>query len=397
MQANRKTRRFSAARRSDACNPTGMLVGGLFLAVTVGAAPPQQIDEYVLEPGHPSLQEWLLPEVSSPSGAPAADAVIELGRRLFFEPGLSRDGGMSCASCHVPALGWSDGLPIARGRNGKSLERGTPTLLNAAFNQFQMWDGRFETLEEQVWGPITSSDEMGSDLDHVLGFINSRDSYRVAFADAFPGERQPIDETRIKMAIAAFERTLVSRDSPFDRWVQGDASALSPEQVAGFAVFLDPERGNCAVCHAPPNFTDDGFHNIGLASFGEPDPDLGRYAERPVASMRGAFKTPTLRNIALTAPYFHDGSADTLGAVIEHYASGGAVKSNLSPNMTELSLSPRERQDLIAFLQALTGRLTAPPDRPGDGHSPDPSSDAPGVHISAIAKPDQPDRREDIE
>ena len=155
-------------------------------------------------------------------------------------------------------------------------------------------------------------------------------------------------------AIANFERTVVSRNSRFDQWAAGNASAMNDSEVRGFAIFLDAEKGNCAVCHSGANFTDNGFHNIGLASFGNAEPDMGRYAEKPLKLMRGAFKTPTLRDIGLTAPYFHDGSAGTLAEVVRHYSQGGVVKTNLSPNMKTLDLTTEEESDLVAFLHALT-------------------------------------------
>lgn len=148
--------------------------------------------------------------------------------------------------------------------------------------------------------------------------------------------------------------TIVSRDSPFDRWVAGDATALTPQQVQGFGVFIDPKKGNCSVCHSGANFTDNGFHNLGLASWGEKDPDMGRFTQKPIARMKGAFKTPTVREAARTAPYFHDGSAATLAAVVEHYAKGGVVKDNLSPNMKSLDLSAEEKAALVDFMQALS-------------------------------------------
>lgn len=161
------------------------------------------------------------------------------------------------------------------------------------------------------------------------------------------------DETLAK-AIASFERTVISNDTPFDRWAKGDKSAMSASAVNGFDLFMNPDKGNCAVCHSGPNFTDDGFHNIGLESYGQENPDMGRYAIKPIRILKGAFKTPTLREIGVTAPYFHDGSANTLDEVVEHYAKGGVVKTDLSPNMKALGLSETEKADIVAFLEALT-------------------------------------------
>jgi cytochrome c peroxidase len=161
-----------------------------------------------------------------------------------------------------------------------------------------------------------------------------------------------IDADAVSKAIASFERTALSTNSPFDRWVKGEAKAMNAQQVNGFRVFVG--KGNCAICHAAPNFTDDGFHNLGLASHGKPEPDMGRYAVKPVASMKGAFKTPTLRDIDRSGPYFHDGSATTLMEVVEHYDRGGTTRTDLSPNMKPLDLTQQEKEDLVAFMQALT-------------------------------------------
>lgn len=147
---------------------------------------------------------------------------------------------------------------------------------------------------------------------------------------------------------------MISKDSPFDAWIAGDKKAMTKQQIRGFKIFVDPNKGNCEVCHSGANFTDNGFHNIGLKSFGDENPDLGRYAERPLRLMKGAFKTPTLRDVSYTAPYFHDGSANTLEEVVDHYVKGGAVKTNLSPNMKALDLTVKEQADLVAFLEALS-------------------------------------------
>ncbi|MDX1757697.1 MAG: cytochrome c peroxidase [Marinobacter sp.] len=309
--------------------------------------------EYVFEAGHPSLQHWLMPEeVPFPEANNPTEARVELGKKLFFDPRLSGDGNMSCATCHNPVFGWSDGMPTAKGFQSRVLGRATPTITNTAFNALQMWDGRKDSLEDQALGPMVSSVEMNVDLKVAQARLMALPGYRTAFDAAYPGEGIT-DETLAK-AIASYERTIISTDSPFDQWVRGDEDAMTEAQINGFKVFVDPDKGNCAVCHSAPNFTDDGFHNIGLASYGEENPDMGRYVSVPLASMKGAFKTPTLRDVTETAPYFHDGSAKTLEEVIEHYALGGTVKDNLSPNMKELDLTTQEKADLLAFLQALT-------------------------------------------
>jgi cytochrome c peroxidase len=262
---------------------------------------------------------------------------------------------MSCATCHVPALGWTDGLPTGRGHDGMVLERATPTIINVGFNKILMWDGRAESLEEQATGPIINPNEMHNSVEDMVKTLKGIPGYVKAFNEAFYG--LGVSESRYRTAIAQFQRSVVVNNSPFDRWIQGDAKAMTAQQVRGFELFRNPGKGNCMVCHRPPNFTDDGFHNIGLPSFGDKNADEGRHSQVNVDMTRGAFKTPTLRNVAQTAPYFHDGSAKTLNDVIEHYMTGGVVKTNLSPNMIKPNLTQQDKQDLIAFLQALTGKV----------------------------------------
>ena len=328
-----------------ACGVIVENVGRAEIRITEG------VGRYILEAGHPSLAEWKLPPL-----APASDihgnALTDLGRRLFFDKRLSADKTRSCATCHRPELGWSDGLPTARGLDGKPLARATPGLANVAYGSLFNWDGRVASLEEQALGPVFSQSEMGSDAEELVARLEADRFYREAFTKLFPN--QPLNEKQVGLALAAFERTLLVQDTRFDRWVAGESGVLTDSEIRGFGVFIDPNRGSCGTCHAPPNFTDNGFHNIGLESFGHGNPDLGRYKIRPVRLMRGAFKTPPLRNIALSAPYFHDGSAATLEDVIEHYRTGGVVKENLSPEMKVLRLNAREKSDLVAFLKAIS-------------------------------------------
>jgi cytochrome c peroxidase len=300
--------------------------------------------------GDPSLAEFLLGAVPYPADNQPTTARVELGQKLFFDPRMSGDGNMSCATCHNPAMGWSDGLPTARGVKSSVLGRASPTIFNTAYNGIQMWDGRKKSLEDQAMGPMQANVEMNMDIGKLFQWIGNSTGYKALFAKAYPGE--PINESTLSRAIASFERTVVSQDSPFDRWVRGDAKALGPQQVEGFKIFLG--KGHCVACHSGPNFTDNGFHNLGLASWGMAEPDMGRYAQKPVNAMKGAFKTPTVREVARTAPYFHDGSARTLMDVVEHYDRGGDVKTNLSPNIKPLDLSLAEKQALVAFLESLS-------------------------------------------
>ncbi len=311
----------------------------------------------VLKAGHPSLKEWRLPAVPTPKDNALNAARVDLGRHLFFDPRLSGDGNMSCATCHNPALGWSDGLPTAKGIKSTVLGRASPTIVNSAFNTIQMWDGRKKDLEDQATGPLEAELEMHTDTTQLYKWISGISGYRALFASAYPGEE--INAATYAKAMASFERTIVMKDTPFDKWVAGNAKAMTAQQVRGFGIFLDSKKGNCAACHSAPNFTDNGFHNVGLASWGNPNPDMGRSAQKPIARMKGAFKTPQLRGITLTAPYFHDGSAKTLTDVVDHYAKGGVATSNLDPNIHPLTLTEQDRQDLVAFMNALTGTTPA--------------------------------------
>jgi cytochrome c peroxidase len=322
------------------------------LGVVVLAATPLLCAAQDLKPTKAD-QAWLLPAAPpSPADNKPSAARVALGKMLFFDPRLSRDGNMACATCHNPLLGWSDGQGTARGFKSQVLGRASPTVINTGYNSIQMWDGRKATLEEQAIGPMVADVEMNADLGAVFKWLSANEGYSRAFAKAYPGEA--VGEKTFSKAIAAYERTVVSNDSAFDRWLKGDGKAMTAQQVRGFRLFQDENKGNCAVCHSAPNFTDNGFHNVGLASYGVAQPDMGRFLIRPVAAARGAFKTPTLRDIELTAPYFHDGSAKTLMEVVEFYAKGGEVKKDLSANMKTISLTPQEKNDIVAFLKALT-------------------------------------------
>lgn len=301
---------------------------------------------------------WLLPEqIPMPADNVNTPARVELGKALFFDPRLSGSGAMSCSSCHLPHLGWTDGRKLPILPNGEVVGRHSPTVFNLAYNTQFMWDGRKVSLEDQAMGPHRHLSK--ADFAAATAKLTQMAGYRTMFAAAYPGA--PMNEETIAKALAAFQRSLVSRDSAFDRWVAGDTTALTPEQYRGYKVFSDPAKGNCGVCHSGPNFTDNGFHNIGLTS-----PDPGRFNIRKVAAMKGAFKTPTLRDIELSGPYYHDGSAATLREVVDHYDRGGVDRSNVSPEVRPLKLSEQDKQDLVAFMRSLTGRQTAfvPPKLP---------------------------------
>lgn len=270
----------------------------------------------------------------------------ELGKILFFDPRLSGSNWISCATCHNPALGWSDGLPTAIGDGQKVLPRATPTILNSAYNFLQMWDGRAHSLEEQALGPVEAKGEMNQDLDELVKELNAVPGYKKLFHDAYPG--RGITKETIAQALASFERSIVTTEpAPFDRWVIGEEEAISDKAKRGFELFVG--KAECDTCHDGYNFTDDGFHNIGLKS-----DDPGRHNIKPVKVTQGAFKTPTLRNITQTAPYMHNGAYATLEKVVDHYIEGGVDKSNLSPNMKKAKLNRAEKAELLAFLKTLT-------------------------------------------
>lgn len=325
-----------------------LVASAILFATHAGAVPPPLPVPAPTE----ADKQWRLAPAPQPADNVGTPARVELGRALFFEPRLSGNGAMSCASCHNPSLGWSDGLKTAVGKGGKVLGRATPTVTNTAYNTQFMWDGRKKSLEDQALGPLQSADEMNTDFNVALARLRSIPQYAAMFDKAYPGEG--ISKDTIAKAIAAFERTLISNESAFDRWLAGDRKAITMSQWRGFKVFADPSKGNCAVCHSGANFTDNSYHNIGLAQGREAD--IGRFKIHNVASMKGAFKTPTLRDIELTAPYFHNGSAATLNQVVGHYARGGDDRSNLSPFMKPLKLNDREKADLVAFMKALTGK-----------------------------------------
>jgi cytochrome c peroxidase len=294
---------------------------------------------------------WLRPAtVPHPADNAPNEARVALGKQLFFDPRLSGSGFLSCASCHNPAMGWSDGLPTGLGHDFKRLGRATPTILNAVYQPLLMWDGRKPNLEEQALGPIEAAGEMNMPLDILEKRLQAIAGYKPLFERAYPGEG--ITRVTVGKALASFERTVISTESPFDRWRQGQAGAMSDSAQRGFDIFNG--KGNCAKCHQGFNFTDNGFHNIGVKSLTDVE-DEGRFAHRKIKILKGAFKTPTLRDVALTSPYMRNGVYQTLEEVVEHYDRGGDVKTNLSPNMVPLGLSAQEKRDLVAFMNSLTG------------------------------------------
>jgi cytochrome c peroxidase len=284
--------------------------------------------------------------VPIPANNPLTAEKVALGQALFFDPRLSGSGAIACATCHNPGLAWGDGLPKGIGHMGTRLDRHTPTILNVAYGEPYFWDGRAATLEEQAKGPMESGKEMNMQASDLVRRVRDIPGYSAAFNRVFPA--QPISTDIIAAAIATFERTIISRDAPFDRWINGDNHAISPGAVRGFVLFNG--KANCAACHQGWRMTDDGFHDAGL-----PDRDRGRALIAPgIEQLEQAFKTPTLRNIDQRAPYMHDGSLATLDAVIDHYDGGFVRRASLDSNMRPLGLTPLEKHDLLAFLYTLT-------------------------------------------
>jgi cytochrome c peroxidase len=329
-----------------------------------------------------------LPALEVPADNPVTPHKVALGRKLFFDRRLSPNGTMSCAMCHVPEQGFTaQELATSVGIEGRSVRRNAPTLLNVGWQKRLFHDGREFSLENQVWGPLLAPNEMGNpSIGLVIERLRGLEDYRGLFEAAFDG--RGVSAGRIGEALASYERTLAAADSRFDRWrFGGDAAALSGTEQLGFRIFAGKAR--CAACHTVGErdalFTDHGFHNTGIGwrrafdspertrvelapgayaelergvveSFSEPAPrDTGRYEITLDPKDRWAYKTPSLRNVVLTAPYMHDGSLPTLEAVIAFYDRGGIDNPEKSPLLAPLGLSAQERAALVAFLETLTG------------------------------------------
>jgi len=328
-----------------------------------------------------------LPGVSLPPDNPLTPARIELGRTLFMDRRLSHNNTLSCAMCHVPEQGFtSNELGTAIGLEGQSIRRNSPTVLNVAYVEQLFHDGREFSLENQVWGPLLAGNEMANpSIGYVVEKIKVLPEYAGRFESAFGG-RGP-DVLTVGQALAAYERTLVSGNSRFDRWHYGkEQHALTAEEQAGFRLFTG--KAGCSVCHALGDqhalFTDSRFHNTGigyahsmglpqkhrvqlapgvftevedqaLAAFEPAQADLGRYEVTLDPADSWAYRTPGLRNVALTSPYMHDGSLATLEQVVDFYDRGGFDNPQKSPQLKPLGLTPDEKKGLVSFLNSLTG------------------------------------------
>ncbi|MCO5243155.1 MAG: right-handed parallel beta-helix repeat-containing protein [Anaerolineae bacterium] len=308
-----------------------------------------------VEPSYSGLQRaW--PASNEPADNPTTPEKAALGKLLFFDPLLSENNNMACATCHHPDLGFGDGQPVASGPSGP-LTRNTPTLWNVDYVQKLFWDGRMDSLESQVNFPLTHPNEMGvSDIAALEAELRANPEYVALFDAAFGGGEQAVTTDNMARALAAFQRTLLSQNSQFDRYAAGNFDALTPQQRRGLALFRSGAT-RCFECHGAPTFASDTFRVVGV-----PSDDPGRAGVTP-DGQQGAFKVPTLRNIALTAPYMHNGSLATLEDVVNFYADGGGHAfgvDNVDVFVNGFDLNDQERSDLVAFLYALTDEWSLP-------------------------------------
>jgi len=358
----------TACKQSDPSAPTD--------GITDTENPASKVDDPVI-PFNASL-----PITENFNDNPPNQARILLGRYIFYDKALSTDNSTSCASCHAPSQGFADqGKPTSRGVNGQMGDRNAMALVNVAFSSHLIWDGRFKSLEEHAIAPILHPKEMGNGSQRPQGdtstyggtptnndtlFLFSRmrggkgssstdafvrnSTYSKLFKDAFGDS--VITLNRIARAIASFERTMISNQSPFDDYARGNKAALNDYAKRGLALFLDKSKTNCSSCHSGTLFTDNKMHSNGLYQFYEKDKGKGAFTK--VKSDDGVFKTPTLRNVGVSAPYMHDGSMPDLEKVINHYREGGRHNTNQDSLMRPLNLTDQDVADIAAFLKSLT-------------------------------------------
>ncbi len=357
---------------------------------------PELIKDEPLQVIVPAGLPPLTPKVVVPASNPITKGKYELGRQLYFDPRVSLDGTVSCATCHHPEKGWSDGGSVSAGIKGQTGNRNAPTVFNTAYGKSMFWDGRALSLEGQAQGPMVNPIEMGEQKhQQIVARLRAIPGYREQFEKVF-GTNVTVDG--MAKAIATFERVAaLSGNSKYDQYNKGENDALTESEKRGMVLFglrlntddefnpgVELQKGKCTICHVGANFTDELYHNLGVGwdSATKKHKDVGRWAPAPIGSKHdadlGSFKTPTVRNAALTAPYMHDGSQKTLEEVVEHYNKGGNPNPSLDPDMKPLNLTPQESADLVAFMKALTGEvktleelLPSLPAGP-DGTSPDP-------------------------
>lgn len=304
-------------------------------------------------PDPPPIPETpaFLPALEDPIDNPTTPEKVQLGHLLFFDKRLSRDDSMQCESCHHTNMGWTEGQPVSAKVGGAMNKRNAPTMLNIGYHQSFYWDGRMPTLEAVIKAAWTG--QLGADPEAIAEKLNAVPVYRAHFQRAFGSDATG---TNITMALGAFLRALKSGNAPFDRFEQGDQKAASKEAQRGFEVF---KNAGCALCHVPPLYSDLAFHNAGVG-FNKPEAqrDHGRRDATKDPKDEGKFKTPSLRDVAVTGPYFHDGSVKTLEEAIDLMAAGGVKNPNLDIRLRPQKLSAKDKAALKAFLEALTGKHT---------------------------------------
>lgn len=341
-----------------------IFLAGLALAIAGGISLADAIAPAVTDPLSPDPALFARPAtIPFPADNPYTPAAARLGERLFHDTVLSGDGSRSCATCHIPDAGWEDGRPKGLALDGGALDRRVPTVINAAWGEHFFWDGRASTLEEQALGPVQNPREMNQTLDALVARLQQEATWRDAFATAFPATPQITPRT-IAAALATFQRTIVSRRAPFDDWALGDPLAVSEAAKRGYDLFTGKAR--CLTCHSGWTFSDGGFHDIGL-----PDDDKGRGPVLHLEGLNHAFKTPTLRDLTHRGPYMHDGSLETLDAVVAHYARGTVKRPTLSPDLAAIDLSAAEQADIVAFLRSLSADTPAGPPPTVSAFTPD--------------------------
>lgn len=313
------------------------------------------------------LSAWKLPPVPIPKDNPQSAAKIKLGHQLLFDTRLSKNESMSCTSCHLPAAGGAGPTPRAFGHGGE-LGRWAPSWVNSGYYTSLFWDGRAASLEQQTgalpghMGPISATAEMGGTVDDAIARLNAVPTYKKEFNAVFGTDATPV---AVADAIAAYERTLVARHAPFQRYVNGDRHAINAAAKRGFALFRG--KAKCIMCHTPPTLTDNQFHNIGVPQVGPLATDEGRFAVTKNPADKGAFKTPSLYNSGSLAFLMHDGAFSNLSQVVAHYNQGGNPKDlNQSKLIFPLKLSKKEQSDLIAFLNSLTDKSLDAISKPAD-------------------------------
>ncbi len=302
------------------------------------------------------MSQWIRPnEVPQPKDNKLTKDRIELGKLLYFDKRLSASEQVSCATCHHPKHGWTDLVPVSKAVGAGRGPRNSPTVLNTAYLKRLFWDGRAKSLEEQALGPIEADVEMNMPLEELIPKLQKIQGYVKLFNKAYPNEGGINNKTLAK-AIASFERTVLSTTAPFDKYAMGDKKAISKKAAKGYELFIG--KAHCADCHDKFNFTDGSFHNIGLKDGDLQGKDLGRYNLKRRAAWYGVFKTPTLRDITKSGPYFHDGSVKTLTEAATICASGGRYKNgvkNKSTYIVDRHLTQAEIAQIVAFMKTLTG------------------------------------------